>query len=95
MNNAYELVFTSGVLIHVAPNDLPAFMKAIVHASADYVLAIEYAADKEEEIPYRGQHRALWKRPYGKLYEQMGLTLALQGDAGAGFDRCQFWLLRK
>jgi spore coat polysaccharide biosynthesis protein SpsF len=95
MNNAYELVFTSGVLIHVAPNDLPAFMKAIVHASADYVLAIEYAADKEEEIPYRGQHRALWKRPYGKLYEQMGLTLVLQGDAGAGFDRCQFWLLRK
>lgn len=95
MSSAYELVFTAGVLIHTAPHDLPAMMKAIVHASADYVLAIEYAAAHEEEVLYRGHSGALWKRPYGDLYAKMGLTLVDEGDAGAGFDRCHFWLLRK
>ena len=95
MNCAYEMVVTAGVLIHISPAELPTVMKSIVHASADYVLAVEYAADKEEEVEYRGEHRALWKRPYGELYQHMGLTLVEQGDAGPGFDRCHYWLLRK
>lgn len=95
MNCAYEMVFTAGVLIHVSPNDLPAMMRSIVHASADYVLAVEYAAEKEEEVLYRGQSGALWKRPYGMLYEEMGMTLVETGDAGTGWDRCTYWLLRK
>ena len=91
----FDLVFTAGVLIHVAPAEIEATMRAIVNASADYVLAVEYAADKEEEVEYRGEHRALWKRPYGELYQRMGLTLVDEGDAGPGFDRCHYWLLRK
>jgi len=89
-----DLVFTSGMLIHVAPEDLEAAMQAIIDVSAKYVLAIEYPADKEEEIEYRGFHGKLWKRPFGKLYEKMGLTLLSEGVAG-GFDRCSYWLLSK
>ena len=90
-----ELVFTSGVLIHIAPEDLKATMQSIVDASCDYVLAVEYAAEQEEEVMYRGHEGRLWKRPYGKLYQDMGLTLVQEFDAGEGFDRCAAWLLKK
>lgn len=90
-----ELVFTSGVLIHIAPEHLKAMMSGIVEASSRYVLAIEYEAEQETEVEYRGHAERLWKRPYGKLYQEMGLTLIDSGDAGDGFDRCTFWLLQK
>ena len=70
-------------------------MERVVRASTDYVLAVEYAADEEQEIEYRGQMGLLWKRPYGKLYQDLGLELEQSWDAGAGFDNCTAWLLRK
>jgi pseudaminic acid biosynthesis-associated methylase len=91
----YELVFTAGVLIHIAPQDLQAFMQRIVDASCDYVLAVEYEDDTETEVEYRGHSGKLWKRPYGKLYQEMGLTLVEEGDPGTAFDRCKYWLLRR
>lgn len=90
----YDLVFTAGVLIHVAPHDLKGMMQAIVNASADFVLAVEYAADKEEEVEYRGRPEMLWKRPYGQLYIDMGLKPVANWKA-EGFDNCHAWLLRK
>jgi len=90
-----ELVFTAGVLIHIAPQDLKAFMQRIVDASCDYVLAVEYEAEEETEVEYRGNSGKLWKRPFGKLYQEMGLTLVDEGDPGEAFDRCHYWLLRK
>lgn len=89
-----ELVFTAGVLIHVAPDNLLTMMNEIIAASSRYVLAIEYAADAEEMIEYRGESNLLWKRNYGALYEAMGLTLLHTGNA-TGFDRCTYWLLSK
>lgn len=89
-----DLVFTAGVLIHVAPADLEATMRQIVTVSARYVLAVEYAADVEEAVEYRGHTGKLWKRPFGVLYQAMGLTLLSEGSAG-GFDVCNYWLLEK
>lgn len=91
----FDLVFTAGCLIHVSPESLPETMRAIKSLSSRYVLAVEYEADNDEEIDYRGHAERLWKRPYGKLYEEMGLKLIDSGDAGEGFDRCTFWLLEK
>jgi pseudaminic acid biosynthesis-associated methylase len=91
---AIELVFSAGMLIHIAPDRLEKMMRLIIDTSSHYVLAIEYAADAEEMIEYRGERDKLWKRPYGKLYEAMGLTLLHTGDA-TGFDRCTYWLLEK
>ena len=98
-SNEYELVYTSGVLIHVPPEELGAMMGAIVKASCDYVLAIEYESDQEEEVEYRGHTGKLWRRPYGKMYQDMGLELIETGKLGGddGFDKngVTFWLLRK
>jgi pseudaminic acid biosynthesis-associated methylase len=90
-----DLVFTAGVLIHVPPEDLAATMRAIVDASAKYVIAIEYEADEEEEVEYRGHKGKLWKRPFGKLYEDMGLRLLSVVPDATGFDKCTAWLLEK
>lgn len=91
----FDMVFTSGVLIHIAPEDLKAVMNGIIDASEKYVLAVEYAASDEMEVTYRGHEGKLWRRPFGKLYESLGLKLVKEWPAGDGFDNCQAWLLQK
>jgi hypothetical protein len=92
-----ELVFTAGVLIHVPPRERLSVMQRIIDTSTQYVICIEYEADEETEIEYRGEMGLLWKRPYGKLYEEMGLNVL--GGAflppESGFDSCTYWLLEK
>jgi SAM-dependent methyltransferase len=94
---AFDLAFTAGVLIHVPPAELAATMASIVAASRRWVLAIEYEAATEEEVPYRGHAERLWRRPFGLLYEAMGMELEDSGglERGDGFDSCTWWLLRK
>jgi hypothetical protein len=69
----------------------------VVNASARYVMAIEYASAAEAEVIYRGEHDMLWKRPFGTLYEGLGLRPVRAGLVGKneGFDDCAWWLLEK
>lgn len=90
-----DLVFTAGVLIHIAPENLEKVMRRIALASERHVLAIEYEHGFEQEIEYRGERQRLWRRPYGQLYEQIGLRVVDQWPAGDGFDRCTAWLLTR
>lgn len=90
-----DLVFTSGVLIHIAPEAMAAAMDRVISASKRYVLAIEYEHSWEQEIEYRGERQRLWKRPFGKLYQEQGLHLVEYWPNVDGWDRCAAWLLRK
>jgi pseudaminic acid biosynthesis-associated methylase len=92
--DACDMVITSGVLIHVAPQDLQRTMRAIKEVTRKWVVAVEYDSKREQEIEYRGHKGKLWKRPYGHLYEKMGLCLVDTGKA-EGFDDCTYWLLEK
>lgn len=96
-HEAFDLVFTAGVLIHVPPEDLDQTMAAIVEASKKYVVAIEYAHETAQMVEYRGHEDKLWKRPYGRIYEAMGLKTIGFGFAGPdrGFDSCAYWLMEK
>lgn len=89
-----DLVFTCGVLIHIGPDELLGAMQSIVDTSRKWVLAVEYAAETEEEVEYRGHQERLWRRPFGKLYEKLGLRLAGKSNPN-GFDRCTAWLMEK
>lgn len=89
-----QMVITSGVLIHIPPVDLPAVMQAIVTASSRYVLCIEYEAPVETMIDYRGHAHRLWKRPFGELYERLGMSVLETGVAD-GYVDCKYWLLEK
>lgn len=91
----FDLVFSVGVLIHIAPEDLKAVMQSIIDASEKYVLAVEYESSAEIEVTYRGHEGKLWRRPFGKLYKDMGLKLVKSWPAGDGFDNCCAWLLQK
>ncbi len=63
-----DLVFTSGVLIHIAPDMLRASMAEIVRVSRRWVLAIEYFSKEPRAVSYRGQADRLWTRDFGAAY---------------------------
>jgi pseudaminic acid biosynthesis-associated methylase len=68
LDGAIDLVFTSGVLIHIAPDNLPAACSEIHRVARSYVLAIEYFSDEPQEKRYRGRQDMLYLRDYGTFW---------------------------
>jgi len=64
----FDLVFTSGVLIHINPDDIDLAIREVYRCTNEYIWGFEYYADKYSEIPYRGQRNLLWKANFAKLY---------------------------
>ena len=64
----FDLVFTSGVLIHIAPDDLPKAIGEIHRCSNSCIWGIEYYCAEPTEVNYRGHHELLWKMDYAKFY---------------------------
>jgi len=64
----FDLVFTSGVLIHIAPSDLPQALKEIHRCTRTWIWGFEYYAPETAEIVYRGQHSLLWKTDFARAY---------------------------
>lgn len=64
----FDLVFTSGVLIHIAPADLPAALSEVVRCTRRYVWGFEYWAPEDTTVTYRGSADLLWKADYAAHY---------------------------
>jgi pseudaminic acid biosynthesis-associated methylase len=64
----FDLVFTSGVLIHIAPEDLRRALAEMVRCTAKYIWGFEYYAAEAAEVNYRGHRQLLWKMDYANLY---------------------------
>lgn len=64
----FDMVFTSGVLIHIAPKNLPKAMKEMARVSKKYVFGFEYFSDTCQEILYRGNKDRLWKNNFPELF---------------------------
>jgi pseudaminic acid biosynthesis-associated methylase len=64
----FDLVFTSGVLIHIAPSDLAGVLGEIHRCSKKWIWGFEYYAPQPTEIQYRGHEQLLWKRDFAKSY---------------------------
>jgi pseudaminic acid biosynthesis-associated methylase len=64
----FDLVFTSGVLIHISPNDLPLALEEIHRCAKRYIWGSEYHASRTTEINYRGHSKLLWKTDYAREY---------------------------
>ena len=94
-----DLAFTVGVLIHQPETTLPIVMAEIVRCSARFVLWAEYHAPATEEVPYRGESGALYRRDYGAIYRELfpELSLVREGFLSPedGFDRVTWQLLEK
>ena len=93
----YDLVFTSGVLIHVHPNDRIEFMQKIVDVGSKWVVAIEYISNETKEILYRGEKSALWSGDYKLHYENLGLEFVGEKyfSKDSGLDDVKAIIMRK
>ena len=99
-DDSIDLVFTSGVLIHVAPGRLDAAYREMHRVARRYLLTIEYFADEPEEKTYRDREGILFKRDFGALWLELFPSLSLV-DYGffwkhaTGLDNLTWWLFAK
>ena len=96
---SFDLAFTSGVLIHIGPDDLPRALDEMYRVSRRWIVAIEYDHPTEVEIKYRGHEHALWKRDHGAAWQRRfpALREVKRGFLGPdqGYDDCTFHLFEK
>lgn len=64
----FDMVFTSGVLIHINPKDIRNALKEVYRCSSKLIWGLEYFSEKYEDILYRGHKGLLWKTDFVKLY---------------------------
>lgn len=67
-NDYFNIVFTSGVLIHISPKKINKVISEIYRCSRKYVWGFEYYADNYTEVNYRENKDLLWKNNFAKLY---------------------------
>lgn len=76
-DNYFDVVFTSGVLIHIAPKDLPGAVDEIHRCAKQYVWGFEYYSPQAVEVQYRGNQGLLWKMDYAQIYLDRFADLSL------------------
>jgi pseudaminic acid biosynthesis-associated methylase len=64
----FDVVFTSGVLIHIAPADLGKALREIHRCAGGLIWGFEYYSPQPLEVPYRGHQSLLWKADFSRLY---------------------------
>lgn len=64
----FDLVFTAGVLIHIAPDDLPRATAEIYRCTNSYIWGSEYHSPEAREVTYRGHQSLMWKMDYVNFY---------------------------
>jgi pseudaminic acid biosynthesis-associated methylase len=100
--NHFDLVYTTGVLIHIAPENLLANMKKIYSMSKRYILFGEIFSRVPGTITYKGREDLLFKRDFGKYFmENFDCRVVDYGFLwghiydDAGFDDCNYWVFEK
>ncbi|MDR6609659.1 pseudaminic acid biosynthesis-associated methylase [Pseudomonas synxantha] len=82
----FDLTLSKGVLIHLAPELLPAAYAQLYELSQRYILIAEYYNPAPVEVPYRGNSGKLFKRDFaGEMldrYDDLQLV-----DYGFGYHR--------
>jgi len=74
----FDLVFTSGTLIHFHEDDLPRAMAEIYRCSRRFIWGFEYYSEKRQEINnYRGQANFIWKEDFCRRYMELFPDLRL------------------
>ena len=99
---SFDLVFTSGLLIHLGDAQLLRAMDEMYRVSSRYLLAIEYESEAAIDAPYRGHTGALWRRPYGRMIQERFPTLILR-ETGflsgpveeTGWDHVTYWMFER
>ena len=67
-NASFDLVFTSGVLIHIHPSELVKALREIRRCSRRWIWGFEYFSEQCQEVVYRGKSNLLWKNNFAREY---------------------------
>ena len=82
----FDLILSKGVLIHLAPELLPAAYAQLYELSQRYILIAEYYNPAPVEVPYRGNSGKLFKRDFaGEMLDRYDDLQLL--DYGFGYHR--------
>jgi pseudaminic acid biosynthesis-associated methylase len=73
----FDLVFTSGVLIHIAPENLPTALAEIHRTTKTWIWGLEYYSPNPTEISYRGHQSLLWKNDFAQAYLSISRDLEM------------------
>lgn len=96
-----DLVFISGVLIHISPDDLGQATDEIVRVARKYIFCIECFSHNPEKIVYRGHKNLIFKRDFGAFYLERYPNLKwsdygfLWKCESMSYDNLNWWLLEK
>ncbi len=69
-DNYFDLVYTAGVLIHIAPADHAKFMSEMVRCSKKYIWGFEYYNDEIKQLNYRGNEGYMWKTDFAAVFQK-------------------------
>ncbi|MCP4449555.1 MAG: methyltransferase domain-containing protein [Myxococcales bacterium] len=98
-DHSMEMCFTSGVLIHISPDDLMQACSEMYRVSSRYILCAEYFSRNPEERTYRGQEGLLFKRDFGSFwldnFELAHLGHGFHWRRTTGIDDVTWWLFEK
>ncbi len=64
----FDLVFTSGLLIHISPEDISRVLDEMHRCTCKYIWGIEYFAEEYTKVIYRDHDDLLWKTDFPKLF---------------------------
>jgi pseudaminic acid biosynthesis-associated methylase len=78
-DRSFDVVYTSGVLIHISPDDLPRAMDEIHRCAKNYIWGMEYYSPDMTEVNYRSHDGLLWKMDFARQYlQRFDLELVLE-----------------
>lgn len=76
-DNFFDLVFTSGVLIHISQDDLSSTIKEIYRCSRRYIWGFEYFSEETKELAYRENSNLMWKADFSNIFRRTYSSLKL------------------
>ena len=101
-SNEFDLVFTSGVLIHIDKKNLNKVINNIIKWTKKYIIIMEYFSTNDITKKYRNKNNLLFLRDSGdKFLKKKRVKLI---DCGflyskiykkAGFDDITYWVFKK
>jgi pseudaminic acid biosynthesis-associated methylase len=64
----FDIVFTSGLLIHIAPYDINYVLDEIYRCSKRFIWGAEYYNDEYVNVVYREKKALMWKGNFSKMF---------------------------
>jgi len=67
-DNSFDLVFASGVLMHIDPKNLKKAMGEMYRVSKKHIWGFDYYSPEPQEIEYWRKSHLVWKADYPKIF---------------------------